>query len=114
MKQLIAVCALFLGEVFIIGAEMWAAKNFNLEKPFVVFIPAFIISVIGILLLIYGYTFGYLYLKNIWIVTAISIAGILLVEPFVAWLLFHEAPTLGAVIALVLGIIGIFTALFVK
>ena len=77
-------------------------------------LPAIVVSLVGVCLLVYGYTFGYQAFKNIWIVTAISIAGILIVEPLVAWLLFREMPTMGASIALIFGVIGIVTSIFIK
>lgn len=114
MNQIITGIAVFLGEVFIIGAEMWAARYSDTSKPWHTFVPAVTISIIGVLILVYGYTFGYQAFKNIWIITALSIAGILVVEPLVAWFLFKELPTTGASIALILGVIGIGTSLFIK
>lgn len=114
MNQIITATALFFGEALIIGAEMWAAKFFNSEKPSSVILPAVAVSVVGACLLVYGYTFGYQAFKNIWIVTAISITGILVVEPLVAWILFREIPTTGAFIALILGIIGVITSVVVE
>jgi len=114
MNQIITGSALFFGEVLIIGAEMWASKFFNSARPWAVILPAIAVSIVGVCLLVYGYTFGYQAFKNIWIVTAISIAGILIVEPLVAWFLFRETPTTGALIALVLGAIGIITSITVK
>lgn len=114
MNQIITSLALFFGEMFILGSEMWASKFFNPAKPWAVIMPAILVSIIGVCFLIYGYTFGYQAFKNIWIVTAISIGGILVVEPIVAWLLFREMPTTGAFIALVLGVIGIITSIVVK
>ncbi len=114
MNQILTGLALFFGEFLIIGIEMWAARYFDSAKPWAVIVPAFTISIIGVVLLVYGYTFGYQAFRNIWIVTAISIASIIVVEPVLAWLLFHEMPTTGAVIALVLGIIGIVVSIVVK
>jgi len=114
MNQVITGIAVFIGEVLIIGAEMWAAKYFDANKPWQVILPAVGVSIIGVLVLVYGYTFGYQAFKNIWIVTALSVAGILVVEPIVAWSLFREVPTTGASIALALGVIGIGTSVFVK
>jgi hypothetical protein len=114
MNQILTGLALFFGEVLIISAEMWASKFFNPARSWEVILPATVVSIVGVCLLVYGYTFGYQAFKNIWIVTAISIAGILVVEPLVAWLLFREMPTTGAFIALVLGVIGIMTSIVVK
>ena len=115
MNAVYAGVALFLGEALMIGAEIWAARYFGEHaSPVRVFSTAFFISVGACLLLVYGYTYGYQAFKNIWIVTAISISGILVVEPIMAWALFRELPTVGAGIAFVLAVIGIFFALFVK
>ena len=95
-------------------SEMWAAKYFDPAKSWSVAAPAFIVSVIAAALLVYGYIFGYQVFKNIWTVTAMSVAGILVVEPLVAWLLFREMPTTGAGIVLILGAIGIITTIVVK
>lgn len=114
MNQLITGLALFFGEALIIGAEMWAAKYFNSAKPWAVTLPAFGVSVVGVALLVYGYSFGYQAFKNIWIVVALSVAGILVVEPLVALFLFREVPTTGAFIALVLGVVGIVVSIIVK
>jgi drug/metabolite transporter (DMT)-like permease len=114
MNQILTGLALFFGEMLIIGVEMWAAKLFKPAEPWAVILPAITLSIVGVCLLVYGYTFGYQAFKNIWIVTGISIASILVVEPLVAWLLFREMPTTGAFIALVLGVIGIITSIVVK
>src|SRR3989344_7611846 len=110
LAQILTGLALFLGESLIIGAEMWAAKNFqNSAKPETLVITAFAISVVGVALLVYGYTWGYQAFKNIWIVTALSVAGILIVEPLIAWFLFREIPTTGALIGFALGVVGLVT-----
>lgn len=115
MRALIAGLALFFGEFFIIGAELWAAKYFQTSAhPVRIFLAALGISIAACVLLVYGYTYGYQAFRNIWIVTAISISGILVVEPIAAWLLFREIPTLGAGIAFVLAIAGILLALFLR
>ncbi|MBP6889882.1 MAG: hypothetical protein KBC19_04885 [Candidatus Moranbacteria bacterium] len=92
-EQIITGLALFFGEVFIIGSEMWAAKNYDASKPWTVLVPTLVVSIIAVMLLVYGYIFGYQAFKNIWVVTALSVAGILVVEPLVAWFLFREIPT---------------------
>jgi len=115
LAQILTGAALFLGESLIIGAEMWAAKNFqNSVRPEALAMTAFVISVIGVALLVYGYMWGYQAFKNIWIVTALSVAGILIVEPLIAWLLFQEMPTRGALIGFSLGVVGLITTTTVK
>lgn len=115
LAQILTGLALFLGESLIIGAEMWAAKNFQQSaRPEVLIITAFLISIIGVALLVYGYTYGYQAYKNIWIVTALSVAGILIVEPLIAWFLFQEIPTRGALIGFSLGVVGLITTTTIR
>jgi hypothetical protein len=54
------------------------------------------------------------YLENIWVVGAVSIASIVVVEPIITYLIFHELPGRGALIGLILGILAIISALFLK
>ena len=115
MYAFLAGAAIFFGEFFIIGAEMWAARRFESSaSQFHVFATAFGVSLVACFLLVFGYTYGYQVFKNIWIVTAISISGILVVEPIIAWLLFKEIPTMGAGAAFVLAAIGIVLTLVWK
>ena len=115
LAQILTGLALFIGEALIIGAEMWAAKNFeHSNRPEYLILTAFVISVIGAGLLVYGYVWGYQAFKNIWIVTALSVAGILIVEPLIAWFLFQEIPTKGALIGFILGVLGLISTLTIR
>ncbi len=115
LTKILTAFALFFGEVLIIGAEMWATKNFEtLAKSWTIVLSAFLISVIGVACLVYGYIYGYQAFKNIWIVTALSVAGILIVEPIIAWFLFHEVPTLGASIGLFCGVVGLLATITIR
>lgn len=67
----------------------------------------------GILLLV-GYMLGLKAFENIYIVSVVSITSILVLEPLLAFLVLHQLPTRGAVVGLVLGGVGLFSALFVK
>lgn len=62
--------------------------------------------------LIAGYILGFGAFKNIWIVNVASITAILIAEPILAWTIFHQAPTPGALIGFILGAIGLFVSLF--
>jgi len=65
----------------------------------------------GSIFLIEGYMLGYTAFRNIWIVSAISITSILIVEPLLAYDLFQQLPTKGALVGFVAGIIGFAAAL---
>ena len=51
---------------------------------------------------------------NIWLISVASITSILIVEPLVAYLVFHEMPTRGTVIGLILGVLGFISTLTIK
>lgn len=114
--KIFALLALFIGECLIMATEMFSTKKISDGLvPFkTVFGYAMLVNMIACTLLILGYVYGYKAFKNIWIVTAVSIAGIVVCEPLVAWFLFKEVPTTGAGIGLVLGMVGIIITLVIK
>ena len=112
MKKIIPILLLFTGESLAIYSEIIAAKNVN--NFFNTFWKMFGVMAIAGLFLIVSYMLGMKYLQNIWVIGAISIASIVVVEPLITYLIFHELPSKGALIGLVLGILAILSALFVK
>jgi uncharacterized membrane protein len=58
-------------------------------------------------LLLLGYYLGYRGLKNIWVVTVVSIGSILVAEPVLILVFFRDAPTPGAWVGLGLAVLGI-------
>lgn len=112
MQKLIPMLFLFLGESLAIYSEIIAAKNIsNFSNTF--WKMSGVMALAG-LLLIAGYMLGIKYLNNIWVVGVVSIASIVVMEPIITYLLFHELPSRGALIGLILGIIGLLSALFIK
>ncbi len=114
MQQFLAVALIFVGELLAVGAEMVGARDVAAGGGsfWLIFSKMFGVMALGGALLVGGYMLGYRAFQNIWIVTAVSIGSILLVEPILAWTLFHELPTRGAVVGIVLGVGGILSALF--
>ena len=112
--KLVAVLLVFFGEAFSILAELAASKGVaaNSSNYLSIFFWASLLVVVGGAMLVGGYMLGYLHLKNIWIIAAISVGSILVVEPIVAFILFRQMPTLGATIGLILGALGTLSALF--
>lgn len=100
MLKVIAIVLLVIGEALSIYAEMLSIKSNSFIKMFV------LITVAGGLL-IAGYMIGYKAFKNIWIVGAISITSILIVEPALAYLFFQQLPKTGALVGLIMGTIGL-------
>ena len=112
--KVIAIALIFFGEVFAIGAELWASKYVEHGEKWVqAFLLLMIPMVIGGGLLLAGYMYGYFHLKNIWLIAAASVASIIVVEPLLALTLFNELPTLGAAIGLALGILGLCAVLLI-
>jgi len=110
-KFLVIGCV-FAGEVLAIGAELLASKYANDGHPMLQTFLIFMIPMtLGGALLLLGYMYGYLHLKNIWLITALSVTSILVVEPILAYVLFQQLPTLGAGVGLALGLVGIFAVL---
>lgn len=113
MKSIIFLILLFIGEAIYIYSEMiiaYTAKS-NENSNSTILRMAIIASIAG-LVIIAGYYYGYKFSKNIWLVTATSIGAILITEPIVSWLIFHEIPNRGASVGLFFGFLGILSTLF--
>jgi hypothetical protein len=114
MYRLLSISFLLGGEAFSVYAEMIAAKAHALNnEPFLaIFWRAFLQIALAGALLIAGYMYGYRSFKNIWIVSAVSITSILIMEPLIGFIVFQQLPTRGAVLGLIFGALG-FAATFV-
>jgi hypothetical protein len=110
--QWLVIVLLFVGEALSIYSEMWGARHFNSSNNWVLFFKMMIIFTLAGGMLIGGYMLGFSAFKNIWIVTALSVGSILVVEPILAYSLFHQLPTVGALVGLILGVAGIISATF--
>lgn len=114
LAKIIAVILLILGEVLSVYAEMIAAKDpfVNYQYSFHIFVKNFLLFSFAGGFLILGYMLGVNAFKNIWIVTAVSVTSILIVEPLLAYTLYHQLPTKGAMVGMFLGTIGLITTIF--
>jgi hypothetical protein len=110
MKKIIPIMLLFLGESLCIYSEVIAAKNITLAT----FWKMFGLFTLSGFLLVSGYMIGVKYFHNIWIVGAISIVSIIIMEPLITYFIFQEFPSRGAFIGLILGVLGLLSALFIK
>lgn len=105
---LLAAGILLVAETLNILAEMWAAglpstsSLFELKNLYL-----FVMVLVGCSLLLVGYSVAYHTTKNIWVATVGSIGGILIMEPFLAYTLFHQLPERGSLVGFVLGAIGL-------
>jgi hypothetical protein len=105
-NKVLAIILILVGEMLTIYTELFMARTarelLNLREYWTVLI---IISIGGALLLL-GYRIGYNNFSNIWVVVGISLTSILIIEPILAFGMFNDHPTKGAVIGLILGTIG--------
>lgn len=114
LYKLIAILILFCGEALSVYSEMIAARTHAVsdQHVFPIFLKGFLVISCAGACLIAGYMIGFKYFKNIWIVSALSITSILIMEPLIGYLVFQQLPTKGAVIGLLFGVAG-FVAAFV-
>jgi hypothetical protein len=114
MMKLLAIGLIAIGEILAIYAELYSAHQMQIKNTQQGFLISFIIMTIAGAALLSGYMIGYKAFDNIWIVVAVSVGSILIVEPIVAYTMFKEMPTKGAIIGLVLGMAGTLTSIFVE
>jgi hypothetical protein len=112
MKMLALAC-LFLGETLVIYAEEFGAKTYTLSGHLGgTFLETLVPLTIGAVCLVIGYMLGLKLFQNIWIVTAVSFGSILVVEPLFDFFYIGQVPATGAAIGVVLGALGILSAIF--
>lgn len=107
--KIVAVLCLVLGEALAIFAEMMSAKLYAGEgsHPYwPIFIKAFIVVTFAGGFLITGYMLGAKSFKSIWVVIALSITPILIIEPIFGYTLFGTLPSRGALVGLIFGALG--------
>lgn len=111
--KILAILFLIFGEILTIYAEMLAARHFSMHSNFLeMFFKAFLTVTLAGLFVISGYMLGFKAFKNIWMITALSITSILLVEPILAYMIFRQIPTKGAAVGLFLGTLGMLATIF--
>ncbi|HOX60543.1 MAG TPA: hypothetical protein PLV72_00870 [Candidatus Magasanikbacteria bacterium] len=112
--KILVLSLIIIGEAVMIYAEMSGAKeHFATAQTFwQIFLRMLIFIVIGGGFLISGYILGINAFKNIWVMSVVSITSIIILEPILGWTFFAQLPTTGAVIGFVLGVIGLFAAIF--
>jgi hypothetical protein len=109
--KIIVILLIIIGEGFAIFAEMMAARNHTGSLITQTFLKMFLVFIIAAGFLLTGYVLGYSVFKNIWIVSVASITSILIIEPILAYTIFSQLPTKGALIGLILGALGFISAL---
>jgi hypothetical protein len=114
--QVLSIVILFFGESLAIYSEIAGANKVESQNKISIetWGKFFILIAISGALLISGYFVGILAFKNIWMVSVASIVSILIMEPILAYLIFKQFPTIGALIGFILGAIGLVVTLVIK
>ena len=114
LTKVIALLLILIGESIAIYAEISGAKlnSINNSNFAGIFIKMFLIITASGILLLLGYTLGFSSFRNIWVISVISITAIIIVEPIIAYTIFKQFPTKGAIMGFILGIIGILFSIF--
>lgn len=111
--NVLILLVLFVGEALVIWAEMIGASAYasgaTFWKAFLYTTPAL---VVGSLFLVISYILGLKQFSNIWVITAVSLGSILIVEPLFNFFYIGQAPTLGSGVGFALGVLGILASLF--
>jgi hypothetical protein len=110
--KILVVPLIFLGESLSIYAEMLMARNAASNPIVQLFLKMFAVIALAGGILVIGYALGYASFQNIWIVSVTSITSILIMEPLLGYLFFRTLPTEGALIGLLLGVLGFIAAIF--
>ncbi len=107
LGTILSFLLLIVGEGINVWAEMLSAKLPGVNSLFEFKnIGLFLMVIAGCSFLLFGYSVGYTASKNIWTVTVASVVAILVTEPFLAYFFFNQLPEKGALLGLVLGILG--------
>ncbi len=114
MQKIITILLLVFGEALAIYAELYAAKKNISVFDKALFTNMFLLMALAGGALIAGYMLGYKCFSNVWVVIALSIGSIVVIEPVIAYLLFKELPTKGAMIGVVLGLVGMVSSALIK
>lgn len=113
MTKWLAIACLIGGEALSVYSEMIAARSHTLgsDSFWLIFAKSFAMIIVAGALLVIGYMVGFKSIKNIWIVSVLSVTSILIVEPTLAYAIFREMPTRGALIGLIFGALGFISTL---
>jgi len=107
--KIFALIILFLGELSTIYGEMAGSRLHALGTPIfsLGMLKYLVLVAVGGIFILAGYVWGYKAFNNIWIISALSVTSILILEPFLAYSIFKQLPTTGALIGFILGVLGL-------
>ena len=111
--KILSILCLFFGEALSIYAEMLAAQapDSQPHRAGLLFGRSLVLITLAGAMLLIGYVLGYRSFRSIWVVSVVSITGILIAEPVLAITLFSELPGRGALVGFGLGALGLLATL---
>lgn len=114
ISKVLVIILILAGEILACYAEIFGARsNYVSSRPFLqIFLKMFLLWIIAGGFLLLGYMLGLNAFKNIYVVSVISITCVLIVEPSIGWIAFHQLPTTGAIIGFIFGVLGFLAAIF--
>ena len=113
-QKVLTVLLLLTGEILTILIELFYARSAGKEISTKYSLFSYLGIFIAGVFLIQGYRIGQSAFNNIWVIVAVSLTSILVVEPILAMVIFSDKPTLGSIIGFTLGLIGMVCSLTIK
>jgi hypothetical protein len=115
VRKILPLVLILLGEAISVYCEIAfikANKNNGNVFSWGIFIKMVLIMLVAVILLLLGYFFGYINIKNVWLISIISVVSILLAEPLIILSLLKEIPSKGSIIGFILAVVGLIIATF--
>jgi drug/metabolite transporter (DMT)-like permease len=99
-----------LGVIAVTFGDMVMAQRHTLPFLEAISLPL-LLNIVGVILLLGCYYYGYKYTKSIWYVSIVYVCTIAISQPIVAYLVLRDVPTLKQMCGFILGIAGILIAM---
>jgi hypothetical protein len=110
--KVLAVLVMFLAESLCILGENMVAGRVKAGQSVADYWPLMlVVTILWGVALSAAYGIGMKAFGRIWTVSVVSLGAIVIAEPTIVWLYWHEAPSHGEVVGLLLGFAGMLAAL---
>lgn len=113
LLKILVILLIFIGESFYLYAEVFSAVNASKKVfQFKDYILSVFIALVGAIIFLGAIYIGFFSLGNIWILGAISISAIVIVQPLLAYFIFDYLPKGFALVSMILAITALIFSLF--
>lgn len=106
LSQINIFFLILIGVFAVTSGDMIMAQRHEINFVDAVWLP-FILNVIGVIILLVCYYFGYKNTKSIWQVSIFYVCAIAAMQPLLAYVVLQNIPTLKQVIGFLFGLVGI-------